>query len=70
MGNLHSYFSHSQNNIENFKNIMLPWETKGNKIFKNVKTHFMSMFDPLKRLMANYKQLFIIMQANQISTQM
>jgi hypothetical protein len=68
MGNLHSYFSLSKTTFR--ISIIVTMETKGNKIFKNVKTHFMSMFNPLKMIMANYKPLLVIMQVDQISTQM
>jgi hypothetical protein len=53
-----------------FQKLVVAMETKGNKIFKNVKTHCMSMFDPLKMIMANYKPLLVIMQVDYISTQM
>jgi hypothetical protein len=69
MENLHSYFSLSKITFRISK-IYCYHGNQGNKIFKNVKTHFMSMFDPLKRIMANYKPLLVIMQADQISTQM
>ncbi len=45
-------------------------ETKGNKILKNVKTRWMSMLDPLKGIMVEYKSLLAIMQTNQNSIQM
>jgi hypothetical protein len=45
-------------------------ETKGNKILKNVKTRWMSMLDPLKRIMVEYKPFLAIMQTNQNSIQM
>jgi hypothetical protein len=45
-------------------------ETKGNKILKNVKTRWMSMLDPLKGIMVEYKPLLAIMQTNQNFIQM
>jgi hypothetical protein len=39
-------------------------EIKGNKILKNVKTQWMSMLDPLKGIMVEYKPLLAIMQTN------
>ncbi len=45
-------------------------ETKGNKILKNVKMRWMSMLDPLKKIMSEYKPLFVIMQACQTFIQM
>jgi hypothetical protein len=45
-------------------------ETKGNKILKNVKTQWISMLDPLKRIIVEYKPFLVIMQTNQNSIQM
>jgi hypothetical protein len=45
-------------------------ETKGNKILKNVKMQWMSMLDPLKKIMLEYKPLLVIMQAYQTFIQM
>jgi hypothetical protein len=69
MGNLHSYFSCSPKWHLEFQKLVA-METNGNKIFKNVKTFWMSMLDPLRRIMVKYKPLFTIMQVDQISTQM
>jgi hypothetical protein len=47
-----------------FQRLAQTLETKENKIFKNVKTRWMSMLDPLKRIMTKYCLLLVIMQAN------
>jgi len=39
-------------------------ETKGNKILKNVKMKWMSMFKPLKIIMVNYHPLLVVMQVD------
>jgi hypothetical protein len=44
-------------------------ENNGNKILKNMKTRWMLMLDPLKRIMEKYKPFFAIMQAHQNSIQ-
>jgi hypothetical protein len=53
-----------------FQKLVVAMETKGNKILKNVKTLWMSMLDPLRRIMDKYKSLVVIMQVDQIFTQM
>ncbi len=69
MGNLHSYFScFPKWHLEFLK--LVAMETKGNTILKNVKTLWMSILDPLRRIMAKYKLLLVFMQVDQISTQM
>jgi hypothetical protein len=40
-------------------------ETNGNKILKNMKTQWVLILDPLKRIIVKYKPLFIVMQAYQ-----
>jgi hypothetical protein len=42
-------------------------ETKGNKILKNVKMRWMSMFKPLKIIMVNYHPLLAVMQVDCIT---
>jgi hypothetical protein len=43
-------------------------ETEGNKIFKNVRIRWMSMFKPLKSIMVNYHPLLVAMQVDYITT--
>ncbi len=62
--NMHGYFSHSPKRHLEFQRLAQTLETKGNKIFKNVKTRWMSMLDALKRIMVEYCPLFVMMQAD------
>jgi hypothetical protein len=61
---MHGYFSHSPKRHLEFQRLVQTLETKGNKIFKNVKTRWMSMLDALKRIMVEYRPLFVMMQAD------
>jgi hypothetical protein len=45
-----------------FQRFFQTLETKGNKILKNVKTRWMSMLDPLKKITAEYRPLLRVMQ--------
>ncbi len=45
-------------------------EVNGNKILTNIKIWWMSMLDPLKKIMEKYKSLLTIIQTNQNSIQM
>jgi hypothetical protein len=62
--NMYGHFSHSPKRHLEFQRLAQTLETKENKIFKNVKTRWMSMLDPLKRIMTKYCLLLVIMQAN------
>ncbi len=64
MLNMYGYFNHSPKRHLEFQRLAQTLETKGNKILKNVKTRWMSMLDPLKRIMAKYHPLFTMMQAD------
>ncbi len=43
-------------------------ETKWNRILKNVKMRWMSMFKPFKVIMVNYHPLLVVMQVDYITT--
>jgi hypothetical protein len=62
MLNMYAYFNHSPKNYLEFQSLAQTLETKGNKILKNVKTRWMSMLDPWKRIMAKYHPLLAMMQ--------
>jgi hypothetical protein len=62
--NMYGYFSHSPKSHLEFHRLAETLETKGNKIFKNVKTRWMSMLDPLKRIMTEYPPLLVVMQVD------
>jgi hypothetical protein len=62
--NMYGYFSHSPKRHMEFQRFAQTLQTKGNKIFKNVKTKWMSMLDPLKRIMEKYPPLLVVMQVD------
>jgi hypothetical protein len=64
MLNMYGYFNHSPKRHMQFQILAQTLETKGNKIIKNVKTRWMSILDPLKRIMAKHHPLLEVMQAN------
>ncbi len=51
-----------------FQRLVKTLEKKGNKIFKNVKMKWMSMFKPLKRIMVEYQPFLTMIQVNYITT--
>jgi hypothetical protein len=61
MVNMCNYFNHSPKQHLEFQKFVTTMETKVNKIIKNVKTHWMSMLEPLKQIMTKYRPLFGIM---------
>jgi hypothetical protein len=62
--NMYGYFSHSPKRHLEFQRLAQILKTKGNKIFKNVKTRWMSMLDPLKRIIVEYRPLLGMMQVD------
>ncbi len=58
---LHSYFAHSQKICLEFTKLVEMLEIKGSKIFQNVKTRWILMLSPTKRLMEKYKTLLVKM---------
>jgi len=62
--NTYDYFSHSPKRHLEFQRLAQILEAKGNKILKNVKTKWMSVLDPLKRIMVEYRLLLVVIQAN------
>jgi len=62
MFNIYGYFNHSPKRHMKFQRLIQTLETKGNKILKNVKTRWMSMFSPLNKIMAKYRPLLVMMQ--------
>jgi hypothetical protein len=55
--NIHSYFSHSPKRHLEFTKLAEIVETKGLKILNNVKTRWISLLEPLKRVLGKYKTL-------------
>jgi hypothetical protein len=64
MLNMYGYFNHSPKRHLEFQRLAQTLKTKGNKIIKNVKTRWMSMLDPLKRIMAKYHPLLVVTQVD------
>jgi len=58
---LHAYFAHSAKKHVKFTKIVDIMETKGNKILHNVKTQWISMLNPAKIMMAEYRTLLVKM---------
>jgi hypothetical protein len=54
---IHSYFSHSPKRHLEFTKLAEIVETKGLKILNNVKTRWISLLEPLKRVLGEYKTL-------------
>jgi hypothetical protein len=61
MLNTYGYFNHSPKRHLQFQKLAQTLETKGNKILKNVKTKWMSMLDPLKKIMVVHHPLLVVM---------
>jgi hypothetical protein len=55
--NIHNYFSHSPKRHLEFTKLAEIVETKGLKILNNVKTRWISLLEPLKRVLGEYKTL-------------
>ncbi len=66
---LYSYFAHSPKRHLEFIKIMELMATKGNKIFLNVKTRWISMLSPAKRIMVEYKTLLVKMTLDNLTNQ-
>jgi hypothetical protein len=64
MMNFHGYFNHSPKRSLEFQNL----EIDSNNIMKNVKTMWMWMLNPLKKIMEKYDMLFAMIQSNSNST--
>jgi hypothetical protein len=60
--NFYGYFNHSPKRHLEFQRLVHILETIGNKILKIVKTKWMSMLEPLKMIMVEYRPLLDVMQ--------
>ncbi len=58
---LHSYFARSPKRHLEFTKLEELMQIKGNKIFRNVKTRWISMLNLAKKVMAEYKTLLVKM---------
>lgn len=68
MMNFHGYFNHSPKRSLEFQKLVQILEIDGNNIMKNVKTMWMSMLEPLKKIMEKYDMLLAMIQSNSNST--
>jgi hypothetical protein len=64
MLNMYDYFNHSPKRHLQFQIFIQTLKTKGNKILKIIKTRCISMFDPLKMIMAEHHPLLVVMQVD------
>ncbi len=55
--NCHAYFAHSPKRHLKFIKLIDMMETKGLKMFKNVKTYWIFLLDPLRRILLKYRPL-------------
>jgi hypothetical protein len=53
----YSYFSHSPRRLEEFFRLANVIETKGLKLLQNVETRWVSLIDPMRRLLAEYRSV-------------
>jgi hypothetical protein len=58
---LYSFFAYNPKKFLEFTKLAKTLEIKGFKLFKNVKTHWISMLSPLKCILAQYKSLVVKM---------
>ncbi len=62
---LHMYFSKSPKRHLELQKLAELFETKGRKILQNVKTRWISMLSPLKRVLSEYRTLLVKMYSDQ-----
>jgi hypothetical protein len=58
---LYAYFSKSPKRYLEFSKLAEIMETQGNKLLKNVKTRWISLLEPTKRVMSEYRTLVVNM---------
>jgi len=58
---LYSFFAYNLKKFLEFIKLVETLKTKGLKLLRNVKIHWISMLSPLKRLLAHYKSLVVKM---------
>jgi hypothetical protein len=64
---MHNYFAHGpKGHLEASKLVEL-LERKGNKIFKNIKTHWISMLSLSKKILSEYKTLVVKMVEDNVT---
>ena len=63
----HAYFKHSPKRHLEFVKLAELMETKGLKLLKNVKTRWVSLIEPLRRILQEYRVLLAKMKADSVS---
>jgi hypothetical protein len=53
----HAYFSHSPKKFNEYKSFATSINTKGLKLLKNVTTRWLSLLDPMRRLMSEFRTI-------------
>ncbi len=61
---VHSYFSKSPKRLSEYQKLAEVMETKGLKPLLQVSTRWVSLLEPLRRLLANYRTLLAKMKAD------
>jgi hypothetical protein len=65
---LYSYFARSPKRHLEFTKLAVVMETKGLKIIRNIKTRWLSMLSPLKRVISEYRTLVQKMQEDSLDS--
>ena len=63
----HAYFKHSPKRHLEFVKLVELMETKGLKLLKNVKIRWVSLIEPLRRILQEYKVFLAKMKADSVS---
>jgi hypothetical protein len=63
----HAYFKHSPKRHLEFVKLAELMETKGLKLLKNVKTRWVSLIEPLRRILQKYRVLLAKMKVDNLS---
>lgn len=64
LGVTHAYFCKSPKRLEEFRQLAELTETKGLKMLRNVQTRWVSLIEPLRRLLSEYRTLIYKMTAD------
>jgi hypothetical protein len=65
----HAYFAHSLKRHFVFTKLIYMMQTKGLKMLKNVKTQWISLLDPLWKILSKYRPLLVKMFLDNLSNQ-
>jgi hypothetical protein len=65
---VHSLFTTPKNNLD-FSKLAKTFAIKGQKLFLNVKKHWINMLNPFKHIMSKYKSLIVKMHLDSTKKQ-